>query len=115
MKRQKPPIHPGIILREDVIKEHGLTVTDAARMLGVTRAALSYVVNGKAAISAEMAYRIEAVFGGAADLWTRLQMKYHKEIMDTLNAKSCLVGCEVLIVPSQQSRKIHYTSTIRFF
>jgi len=76
LKRQKPPIHPGIILREDVINEYGLTVTDAARMLGVTRAALSDVVNGKAAISAEMAYRIEAVFGGTADLWTRLQMKY---------------------------------------
>jgi addiction module HigA family antidote len=53
-----------------------LTVTDAAKMLGVIRAALSDVLNGKAGISAEMAYRIEAVFGGNADLWTRLQMKY---------------------------------------
>jgi len=58
LKRQKPPVHPGIILREDVIKEYGLTVTDAAKMLGVTRAALSDVLNGKAAISAEMAFRI---------------------------------------------------------
>ena len=78
LKRQKPPVHPGIILREDVIKEHGLTVTDAAKMLGVTRAALSDVLNGKAAVSAEMAFRIEAVFGGNADLWTRLQMKYQE-------------------------------------
>ncbi|HMH24700.1 MAG TPA: HigA family addiction module antitoxin [Puia sp.] len=76
LKRQKPPVHPGIILREDVIKEHALTVTDAAKMLGVTRTALSDVLNGKAAISAEMAFRIEAVFGGTADIWTRLQMKY---------------------------------------
>jgi len=35
LKRQKPPVHPGIILREDVIKEYGLTITDAAKMLGV--------------------------------------------------------------------------------
>jgi len=73
---KKPPVHPGIILREDVIKEYGLTVTDTARMLGVTRTALSDVLNSKAAISAEMAFRIEAVFGGTADFWTRLQMKY---------------------------------------
>lgn len=76
LKRQKPPVHPGIILREDVINEYGLTVTDAAKMLGVTRTALSDVLNGKAAISAEMAFRIEAVFGGNADIWTRLQMQY---------------------------------------
>jgi antitoxin HigA-1 len=74
--RKKPPVHPGLILREEVINEFGLTVTDAARMLGVTRAALSDVLNGKAAISAEMAYRIEAVFGGTAEIWTRLQMNY---------------------------------------
>jgi antitoxin HigA-1 len=77
IKRMKPPVHPGIILREDVIKEYGLTVTDAAKMLGVTRSALSDVLNAKAAISAEMAFRVAAVFGGTADLWTRLQMKYH--------------------------------------
>ena len=76
LKRLKPPVHPGTILREDVIKEYGLTVTDAAKMLGVTRTALSDVLNGKAAISSEMAFRIEAVFGGTADIWTRLQMKY---------------------------------------
>jgi addiction module HigA family antidote len=72
----KPPVHPGAILREDVIKELDLTVTEAAKMLGVTRTALSDVLNAKAAISAEMAYRIATVFGGTADIWTRLQMKY---------------------------------------
>jgi addiction module HigA family antidote len=76
LKRLKPPVHPGIILREDVIKEYGLTVTAAAKLLGVTRVTLSDVLNGKASISAEMAFRLEAVFGGNADLWTRLQMKY---------------------------------------
>jgi addiction module HigA family antidote len=63
-------------LREEVIKEHALTVTDAAKMLGVTRTALSDLLNAKAAISVEMAFRIEAIFGGTADIWTRLQMKY---------------------------------------
>jgi addiction module HigA family antidote len=53
LKRLKPPVHPGIILREDVIKEYGLTVTDAAKLLGVTRVTLSDVLNGKASISSE--------------------------------------------------------------
>ena len=57
-----PLIHSGTILHEDVIKEHGLNVTDTAKMPGVTRTALSDVLNGNAAISAEMAFRIEVVF-----------------------------------------------------
>lgn len=66
------PPYPGAILREDVLPALGLTVTEAARQLGVTRAALSRVLNGRAAISAEMARRLEAWLGkdrgGSAEL-----------------------------------------------
>ena len=67
------PPHPGETLREDVLPALGLTVTDAAAQLGVTRAALSRVLNGRAAISPEMALRIEGWLGvehgGSADAW----------------------------------------------
>ena len=63
--------HPGETLREDVLPALGLTVTDAAAQLGVTRAALSRVLNGRAAILPEMAVRIEGWLGvangGSAD------------------------------------------------
>lgn len=75
----KPP-HPGETLREDVLPALGLTVTAAAKQLGVTRAALSRVLNGRAAISPEMALRLEGWLGvengGRADLWIAQQAAY---------------------------------------
>ncbi|WP_119078991.1 HigA family addiction module antitoxin [Chitinophaga alhagiae] len=76
MERKLPRFHPGAILREEVILAHGLTVTEAAKLLKVTRPALSNVLNGKAAISVEMSLRIAAVFGGTAEIWQRLQTAY---------------------------------------
>src|SRR5690625_5744747 len=55
----KNPPHPGELLREDVIDELGLSVTEAARRLGLSRVALSRVINGKAAISTDLASRLE--------------------------------------------------------
>lgn len=74
------PPHPGETLREDVLPALGLTVTDAAVQLGVTRAALSRVLNGRAAISPTMALRIEGWLGiengGSADAWLAQQTAY---------------------------------------
>jgi addiction module HigA family antidote len=74
------PPHPGETLRDDVLPALGLTVTESARHLGVTRTALSCVLNGRAAISPDMALRLEAWFGtergGRADLWLGQQMAY---------------------------------------
>ena len=74
------PPHPGETLREDVLPELRITVTDAAKQLGVTRAALSRVLNGRAAISPEMALRIEAWLGaergGDARVWLAEQTAY---------------------------------------
>lgn len=80
MTRIHNPPHPGEILREDVLPALGLTITDAAAQLGVTRAALSRVLNARAAISSEMALRLEGWLGvengGRADLWIEQQAAY---------------------------------------
>lgn len=80
MTRIHNPPHPGETLREDVLPALGLTVTEAAAQLGVTRAALSRVLNGRAAISPEMALRLEGWLavknGGRADLWIAQQAGY---------------------------------------
>lgn len=70
-------IHPGEILREEVINANELTVTAAADLLKVTRTTLSNILNGKSDISPEMCYRIAAVFGGTPDIWANLQTKYN--------------------------------------
>jgi len=72
----KNPVHPGRIIRHDCLAPLGLTVTAAARVLGVSRQALNNVVNCKAGVSPEMAIRLEKAFGGTADTWLRMQMNY---------------------------------------
>ena len=75
MSMKNPP-HPGLSVRHDCIESLGLTITEAARALGVTRQALNNLVNCKAAISPEMAIRLDKAFGGGADTWLRLQAAY---------------------------------------
>ena len=69
-------IHPGIILKEDVIQANGLTIGEAANMLAVSRLTLSKIANGKGTITPNIALRIETVFGGNADFWLRMQRGY---------------------------------------
>ncbi len=68
--------HPGELLKEEILKANNLSVTKVALMLGVTRAALSNVVNEKAAISPLMALRIAKVFGGTAEFLVRMQASH---------------------------------------
>jgi antitoxin HigA-1 len=72
----KNPLHPGRIVRQDCLEPLGLTITEAARALGITRQALNNVVNAKAGISPEMAVRLSKAFGGSAEMWLRLQSNY---------------------------------------
>ena len=72
----KNPPHPGMSVRHDCLEPLGLTVTDAAKVLGVSRKQLSDIVNGRAGISAEMAIRLDKAFGGGAETWVRLQAAY---------------------------------------
>jgi addiction module HigA family antidote len=72
MAMKKPP-HPGHSVRHDCLEPLELTVTEAARRLGVSRRQLSDIVNCRAGISAEMAIRLDKAFGGGAETWYRLQ------------------------------------------
>jgi len=69
--------HPGEILYEEIIKANRLTVQHAADLLHTTRPNLSSIINGKSAVTPNMAIRIARVFGGNASLWMRLQMSYN--------------------------------------
>lgn len=70
------PPHPGLSVRYDCLEPLGLTVTEAAKRLGVSRKQLSEVVNGRSGISPVMAIRLDKAFGGGADTWYRLQAAY---------------------------------------
>ena len=76
----KPP-HPGSFIREEILHELGLSVARTAEILGVRRATLSDLVNGKAALSAEMALRIEKAFGVDMDTLLRMQAWYDSYVM----------------------------------
>jgi antitoxin HigA-1 len=70
------PPHPGEHVRHDCLGPLGLTVTKGAEVLGVSRKALSELVNGRSGISPEMAIRLAKAFGGSPDVWLRMQMNY---------------------------------------
>ena len=74
--RMKNPAHPGGFVKHEVIEALNLTVTEAAAVLGVTRAALSAVLNERARLSPEMALRIEKAFGVSMDTLMRMQNSY---------------------------------------
>jgi addiction module HigA family antidote len=74
----KNPIHPGTFVRLMVLEPLGLNVTDAAKVLGVTRPALSNLLNARASLSPEMAIRLDKAFG--ADMETLMRMQSHYDI-----------------------------------
>ena len=69
----KNPPHPGLSVRHDCLEPLGLSVTEAARKLGISRKQLSDIVNCRSGISPEMAIRLDMAFGGGAETWYRLQ------------------------------------------
>ena len=97
----KNPPHPGEIIREQIIEALGLTVTSAAEILGVRRATLSDVTNGKASVSAEMALRLEKAFGVSMDLLLKMQAGYDaaQARSKTLSAPT-LPACATASMPS---------------
>ena len=72
----KNPPHPGSAVRYDCLEPLGLSVTEGAKALGVSRQALNNLVNGKSGISPEMAIRLSKAFGSTPEMWLRLQMAY---------------------------------------
>jgi len=75
MAMHDPP-HPGSIVRRQCLEALDLSVTAAAKGLGVTRQALSDLVNGKAGVSIDMAIRLSKAFGSSPEMWLGLQMAY---------------------------------------
>ena len=82
LERGKPPVHPGRILRHHHIEPLGLSVTQAAKGLGVSRNALSAILNERAGISSQMAVKLSEAFGTSPELWVNMQKTY-----DLWNAK----------------------------
>jgi antitoxin HigA-1 len=70
------PVHPGLILRDDVLPELQLSVNEAAEQLGVSRVTLSRVINGRSAITAEMALRVGKWIGNGPVIWLYMQGQY---------------------------------------
>lgn len=75
MPMKKPP-HPGRLVRSACLEAVGLTVTEGAKVLGVSRPTLSSLINARAGISPEMAIRLEKAFGGTAGAWLRMQAAF---------------------------------------
>ncbi len=78
------PPHPGGIVKRQCVEPLGLTVTRAAKGLGVTRQALSELVNGRTGISVEMAIRLSKAFGSTPETWLGMQIAY-----DLWQARGC--------------------------
>ena len=76
MMTMKNPPHPGETVRYDCLEPLGLTVTEGAKALGVTRQALNNLVNGKSGISPEMAIRLSKAFGSSPETWLKMQLDY---------------------------------------
>lgn len=72
----KKPVHPGRIVRQACLAPLGLSVTEGAKVLGVTRQALNNLVNGKSGISPEMALRLTKAFGSTAEAWLQMQVAF---------------------------------------
>lgn len=75
MERKRKPTHPGVIIKEDVLKALNLTVTDAAKDLGVTRKALSELINERSSLSPDMAVRIGKATNTSPESWMNIQLR----------------------------------------
>lgn len=73
--------HPGILVRQECLAPHGLSVTDAAEVLGCNRQTLSNLLNGRSGISPEMALRLQKAFGTPARSWMEQQMNHDLEMV----------------------------------
>jgi antitoxin HigA-1 len=71
-----PPVHPGEIIREDILPSVGLSVTAAAKALGVSRQMLHGILAARKPLSAVMCLKVARLFGGSPDVWMRLQATY---------------------------------------
>lgn len=99
----KNPLHPGSIVK-GCIEDLNLTVTDAAKVLGVTRPTISKLINGRASLSPEMAIRLAKAFGSTPDFWLRLQLNYDlaqvRKKADTIKVERYVPSTTVDLLPA---------------
>ena len=105
-----PPIHPGEIIREDILPSVGLSVTGAAKALGVSRQMLHGLLSGRKPLSAVMCLRIARLFGGSPEVWMRLQAAYdlkkserNKKVMERIARIVPLNGVSGERTPERQA------------
>ncbi len=86
-----PPVHPGEIIREDILPEAGLSVTDTAKALGVSRQMVHDILAGRKPLSAVMCMKVSRLFGSTPEFWMRLQSDYdlkktsqNKKVMESV-------------------------------
>lgn len=79
-RNKLPPVHPGEIIREDILPETGLSVTAAARALGVSRQMLHDILAERRPLSAVMCLKIARLFGSTPEFWMRLQADYDLKV-----------------------------------
>lgn len=84
------PPHPGAVIRSEIVKAHGLTVTAAARVLGVSRQALSGLLNAKVGLTGDMALRIEKAFGPKMETLMRMQSAFEISEARRRQGKICV-------------------------
>ncbi len=85
--RRLPPVHPGEILREDLMKPHGLSINRLARDLRVPVTRISEIVNCRRRITADTAMRLGRYFGSTPRFWLNLQTQYDLEVADLASAR----------------------------
>jgi antitoxin HigA-1 len=98
------PAHPGLIIRDDVLPELQLSVNEAAHQLGVSRVTLSRVINGRSAITAEMALRVGKWVGNGPEIWLRMQGQYdlwHTRKKGDPKVKKAKRPAAALVLPSR--------------
>jgi addiction module HigA family antidote len=99
----KNPAHPGELVRFDCLEPLGLSVTEAAKALNVSRQTLNNLVNKKSSISPEMAVRLSKVFNGSPEFWMRLQLQYDLAHIERNAAK-------IIVKPLGKRRKAATTA-----
>jgi antitoxin HigA-1 len=111
MNMHNPP-HPGVILWEMYLEPLGLTVTDAAKALDITRQTLSELIHGKRGVSIEMAMRLAKAFSTTPERWLKLQMQYDLWINrgKKLSKVSCFLDKEHITMSNDRSAATHTQS-----
>jgi antitoxin HigA-1 len=103
-KNRLPPVHPGEIIREDVLPEIGLSVTGAAKALGVSRQMLHDILAERKPLSAVMCLKISRFLGSTPEFWMRLQADY--DLKKAAQNKSVMKGVD-RIVPVRPRAELH--------